>query len=317
MFKYILRFFQLLIKKRSLGINFLLLLILALILPTSGYYSELWLRWSPPAVLGAHFYIPPASPLPKNSVSIPAPILTAKSSVVMDVPSSVIMYQNYPNLALPQASTTKIMTAIVSLESYLLDDVVTVGDRYWEGQSIKLDVGEQVTVENLLYGLLVYSANDAAEVLAAHYPGGRVKFVEEMNNKAVRLNLKNTHFVNPTGIDEIGQYSSALDLARLSAFAIQIPMFSQIVSTKNIVVESIDKKYIYSLSNINTLLFNNPFVKGIKTGWTLLAGECFVGLAEKDGRQVITVVLGSTDRFGETSRLIDWVFNNFVWEIPV
>jgi len=107
-----------------------------------------------------------------------------------------------------------------------------------------------------------------------------------------------------------------LDLARLAVVAIQNPVFSKMVATKDITISNADNIITYQLTNVNLLLGKNEWTKGIKTGWTDQAGECLVGLAEKDGRQIITVILGSQDRFGETENLENWVFNNFVWEMP-
>ena len=309
-------FLKFLWRKKIEGINFLLAFLVLILLPARGYYSQVQAIWQSPKVQSAHFVIPPLNPIPKNITGSVAPQLSAKSAIVVDVPSGIILYQKDPGLRLLPASTTKIMTAMVVLEGFLLDQVLEVPDFYKEGQNIELQKGEKLTVESLLDALLVASANDAAEVFAANYPGGREKFIERMNKKAEDLNLFNTHFVNPTGIDEEGQYSSAADLARLAKMAIQNPKFIQIVSTQEMTIYSVDQKISHQMTNINSLLGRIPGIRGIKTGWTEEAGECFVGFYEKDNRQIITVVLGSQDRFGETVQLIDWVFKNFGWEIP-
>ncbi|MFZ5365942.1 MAG: D-alanyl-D-alanine carboxypeptidase family protein [Patescibacteria group bacterium] len=310
------KFFLFLWKKKLSGFNFLLTFFVVFLLPGQGYYDTLRLSWQNPKVQASHFVIPQPFPIPKNRTGAPAPLLSAKSALVVDLPSWVVMYEKNPNLKLLPASTTKIMTALVSLDYYPQEQVLEVPDVFREGQDIKLQKGEKMTVENLLYALLVASANDAAETLAANYPGGRTNFIEEMNQKAKSLKLANTYFVNPTGIDEEGEYTSASDLARLAKSAIQNPVFARIVATDKVVVYSSDSKISHPMSNINVLLGKIPGIKGIKTGWTINAGECLVGIDERDGRKVITVVLGSQDRFGETEKLLDWVFGNFSWETP-
>lgn len=297
-------------------LDLILVLVILFFLPPVGYYSQIQAVLQKPEVYGTEISLPPVSPIARNPLNIPPPILTAKSVVVLDVSSGMILYQKNASKPLPQASTTKIMTALAALETYPIGQILTVPQNFRDGQTIKLPMNEKISVENLLYALLVSSANDAAEVLAANYPAGREAFIAFMNQKARDLSLKNTHFVNPTGIDEEGQYSSALDLARLAAVAIKNQLFSQIVATKEITIENADKTTSYYLINVNLLLGKNDWTKGIKTGWTDQAGECLVGLAEKDGHRIITVILSSQDRFGETESLENWVFNNFVWSIP-
>lgn len=311
-----LKFFKFLWREKICGLNFFLTFSIVFLLPGQGYYETLQLNFREPQVAASHFVIPPPFPIPKNKNGIPAPELSAKSVLVVDLPSWVVMYEKNPNLRLLPASTTKIMTALVALDYYHPEQVLEVPDVFREGQDIKLQKGEKMTVENLLYALLVASANDAAETLAANYPGGRGNFIEAMNQKVASLRLLNTHFVNPTGIDEEGQYTSASDLARLAKIAIQNPVFARIVATDKVVVYSQDLKIAHPMSNINLLLGKVPGIRGIKTGWTINAGECLVGIDERDGRKVITVVLGSQDRFGETEKLFDWVFGNFQWIVP-
>lgn len=308
-------------KKVWLGSSLILIILLFLLLPSPGYYQGLNLFWQPAKVkkveveVAVHLY-------PVNKTQAPFPSLSARSIVVMDVNSSVVLYQKNADLPLLPASTTKIMTGIVVLENYSLDQVLTIGNLEKNGQVIKLLPGEQMTVENLLYGLLVASGNDAAVVLASYFPGGQPAFVEAMNKKAQELNLTKTHFENPTGIDHPNHYSTALDLARLSAYGLKDPVFAKIVATDRITIWDISKTIPHQLFNINELMSRDLGVVGVKTGWTEEAGECLVAHTKKDGharldsaRQgIISVILGSQDRFGETERLINWVFENFEWE---
>ena len=173
-----------------------------------------------------------------------------------------------------------------------------------------------MTVENLLNALLVASANDAAETLAANYPEGRAAFIAAMNQKAKDLSLTNTHFVNPTGFDESGQYTTPFDLVKLAKELLSNSSLAKIVATKKTEVYNIDQSIVHPISNINQLLGQVVGLKGVKTGWTTNAGECLTTFVDRDGARIMTVVLGSEDRFGETKRLIDWVYDNFDWKVP-
>jgi len=259
--------------------------------------------------------LPTPAPYPKNSTGKPAPILSAKSVVVMDVDSGSILLERNFRLITPPASTTKIMSALIVLENYNLDQVIEVKDLgEIEGQTMKLLPKELIKVENLLCGLLVASANDAAIVLAKNFPNGEAGFVWAMNQKAKELKLENTNFTNPVGFDDPNHFSTAFDLARLGAFAMRNPEFAKIVGTEKITVSDVNNEIFHHLLNINSLVGKLPGVKGVKTGWTQAAGECLVTFVEKNGRKVIFVILGSTDRFRETEKLINWVFENFQWE---
>lgn len=315
-FKEFRKFLSFLWKKKLSGLNFFLTTLIIFFLPVQGYYSTLQLNWQTPEVSASHFVIPKPVPYPKNVTGIKSPLLTAQAGLVVDVPSGVVVYAKNENLPLLPASTTKIMTALVALDYYSPEQILEVPLVSWEGQDIKLVPGEKITVENLLYALLVASANDSAQVLTKNFPGGENTFVSKMNEKAKSLFLKNTHFVNPTGIDQDGQYSTALDLAQLAKYALKNPTFAKIVSTQKVAIYSVDQKYVHPMSNINILLGRLPGIKGVKTGWTVGAGECLVGFVEREGKQIITVVLGSEDRFTETEKLVDWVFGNFSWETP-
>jgi D-alanyl-D-alanine carboxypeptidase len=253
-------------------------------------------------------------PNPVLAVSSSFPILSAQGALAVDLDSGVNLYEKNPDAKLLPASTTKIITALVALNTYSLDQVVTVGRINVVGQKMGLYQGEQITVENLFYGLLVYSANDAAEVLAQNFPGGYSAFVAAMNQKAIDLSMTNSHFDNPVGLDTDDQHSTARDLIRASEVAMRNPTFSKIVGTKQVTVTDVTGKSVYNLKNINELLGEIPGVLGIKTGWTENARENLVTYIEHDGHKVIIAVLGSQDRFGETRELIDWIFANYQWQ---
>lgn len=242
------------------------------------------------------------------------PVLSAQGVIAVDINSGVILYEKSANSKLLPASTTKIMTALVALDEYKLDHVLIVNRAYPIGSNMNLAYGEKITFENLLYGLLIHSANDAAEVIADNYPGGREAFINAMNKKAIEFKLTNTHFENPTGFDSPDHYSSARDLVRLSTIAMQNPLFSKVVATKEWVAEDVNGNISHFLTNRNELLGKVNGVMGIKTGWTENARENLVTFVKRDEHPVLIALLGSQDRFGETTELIEWVYKNFNWE---
>ena len=172
---------------------------------------------------------------------------------------------------------------------------------------------ENITVRDLLYGLLVYSGNDAAEVLANNFPGGRGKFVEKMNEKAKELHAENTYFENPSGLDATGQETTAKDLARIASQGMLNPTFAKIVKTKEYIAHNVSGTIVHKLKNRNELLGKVEGVLGVKTGWTESARENLVTYVNRDDRKIMIALLGSQDRFGESEQLVNWIFNNYEW----
>jgi len=242
------------------------------------------------------------------------PILSAQSVVAKDLDSKVVLYEKNPQGTLYPASTTKIITAIVALEHFDPDRILTVGNRYIEGQKMGLLPGERIKISDLLYGLLVYSANDAAETLADNYKGGRDVFISEMNSKASKIGLESTFFKNPTGLDEEGHVTTAEDLAKASEFAMKSEFIRVAVATKTKEVKSADGLIVHNLENVNELIGSVDGVFGVKTGWTENARENLITYVQREGRTISIVLLGSQDRFGETKELIEWIFENYDWE---
>jgi D-alanyl-D-alanine carboxypeptidase len=253
-------------------------------------------------------------PIPLLSESSPQLILTASSIFANDIDSGLTLFEKNADTPILPASTTKIITALVAMDYYFLDDVLTVGTISIPGQKMHLVEGEKITARDLLYGLLIFSANDAAEVLAGSYPGGRDEFISSMNRKAKKINLSNTSFTNPTGLDGGDHYSTAKDLARAASYGIQKPFFAEVVATQKKVVTSIDRKIVHNLTNINELVGEVDGVLGVKTGWTENAHESLITYINRDDRRVMIALLGSGDRFKETKQLIDWIFENYKWE---
>jgi len=239
---------------------------------------------------------------------------SAGSVLAIDLKSGAILYEKNSREPVLPASTSKIITALVAMDHFDQNDQLFVPPLTVEGQKIGLIEGEMLFAEDLLYALLVSSANDAAEVIAANYPGGRDLFVAAMNMKAQQLGLKNSLFLNPTGLDQEYQATTAHDLVKVSFYAMQNPLFEKIVATKTYNIVNSEGEVRYKLHNINQLLGNIEGVKGIKTGKTDGAMENLLTCIERDGNQIIIAVLGSNDRFGETKNLINWIYKSFIWQ---
>ncbi len=239
--------------------------------------------------------------------------ITAASGVVLDHESGVIVFEKNPDMLLPPASTTKLLTALVAMDAYDLEDVITIESVVREGQVMGLVSGEQITVENLLYGILIQSGNDAAFALADRFPGKRIAFVQAMNAKARELGMESSMFTNPAGFDDPQHKVTALDLAKLSQAALRDKTIAKIVGIPRITISDISHTVYHDLINVNQLVGTIPGVAGIKTGWTTQAGENLITLVRRNGHAVIIIVLGSQDRFLDTQNLITWVFTNVTW----
>lgn len=248
-----------------------------------------------------------------KSTNLSPPRFTANAVIAQDYETGTVLYEKNIHKRLLPASTTKIMSAIVGMDYFSLSDVLTVYKEAMVGGSVMgLNANEKISFRSLLYGMLLNSGNDAAFTIALNYPGGLKGFMEAMNKKASDLGLKDTHFQNPAGFDNPLQYSSAFDLAKIAYVATTNPTLSKVISTKETEVSSYEGSKEHSLKNLNKLLSDNR-VLGIKTGFTEEAGENFVGLVSSNNHKVITVVLDSGDRFGETQKLMDWVYQNYSW----
>lgn len=255
--------------------------------------------------------------IPPISRNIPFPNILAKAILIKDLTTGTFLYQKDINTPLPPASTTKVMTALVSSEYFKPNSSLTIKNAAnIPGASAGLIQGETLSFRSLLYGMLLPSGNDAAFAIAENYPGSVIGFVSAMNKKAAQLGLSSTHFDNPAGFDSLSHYSSAKDLASVTEEALKSPQLSRIFATKETDIVSLDKKYAHKLYNLNKLLSQIPGVLGIKTGKTALAKENLITLVERDGHKILYVLLGSDDRFLETTLLIDWVNSNFEWAKP-
>ncbi|MBI2020370.1 D-alanyl-D-alanine carboxypeptidase [Candidatus Daviesbacteria bacterium] len=252
---------------------------------------------------------------PPASQNLAVPELSARAILIKDLSTDTILYEKYASIALPIASTTKIMTALVSSEYFKPNSPLTVKEgSNISGARVGLSFGENLSFRSLLYGMLLSSGNDAAYAIAENYPGGVLGFVSAMNKKADDLKLINTHFDNPAGFDSPNHFSSAADLAKITERALKDYQLARIFATKETSIVSLDKKYNHEVLNLNKLLSSVKGVLGVKTGYTEGAKENLVTLIERDGHKVLIVLLGSDDRFGETTKLIDWTYVNFIWQ---
>lgn len=251
-------------------------------------------------------------PNPKQSVQVNKPTVTADAAVLVDVITGDVLYDKQAHQKRAPASTTKIMTAILGLELGSPDEVVTVSEKAARvGEAtLNLDPGEKITLYELITGALVKSGNDACVAIAEHIAGSEAKFVEIMNQKALILGAKNTHFANTNGLPNKDHYSSAYDLAMFARYGLQLPTFSSITRQKETEIHFLKPDVMMNLRNTNKLLWSYQYADGVKTGTTNAAGKCLVASATKDGRQLVAVVLHAGDRFGDAQKLLNWGFNN-------
>lgn len=232
------------------------------------------------------------------------PVINAAAVYLVELQSGRVLLEKNATRKLPPASLTKIMTALVALETASPDQVVQVDRRaLMHRSSLKLHPGEQFLLRDLLTAMLVTSANDACEAVAWHVGGDADRFVTMMNERARALGLKNTHFANACGFDAPGQYSTAADLATLTGQALQGPDFSMMVRTVVREISSVDGTRRISLHSTNELLLD-PDVNGVKTGYTSKAGRCLIASMFKDGHRLLLVAMNVMDRWEQGARLL-------------
>lgn len=239
--------------------------------------------------------------------------VNAKSAILMEQSTKRVLYQKNAHIKLPMASTTKIMTALVVIENSNLKDVVTIPKEASgvEGSSIWLGEGEKQTVEDLLYGLMLSSGNDAAVALSTFVGGNVDNFIKMMNNRAKEIGAVDTNFVTPHGLHDDNHYTTAYDLALISAVAMDNEVFRTIVSTKSKTIPWESADWDRSLRNKNKIISQYDGGNGIKTGYTSNAGKCLVSAALRDEMQLIGVVLNCPDMFNESMKMLDFGFDNY------
>ncbi len=241
------------------------------------------------------------------------PSLSAESALLMEAESGAIVCEKNAHTRLSMASTTKIMTALVALELAAPGTVILIDKRAvgTEGSSVYLCEGEKLTLEELLYALMLESANDAAVAIAIGVAGSEESFVDEMNRKAISLGLSNTHFANPHGLDAEAHYTTAYELALIAREALQNPLLKTIVSTRKTTIPHQDTDGVRLLVNHNKMLRQYDGCIGLKTGYTQKSGRCLVSAAEREGVTMIAVTIDSPDDWNDHTKLLDYGFANY------
>ncbi len=260
-----------------------------------------------PQARGSELIWKPKDEMVKSTVR--KPVLKATAIASYDLTNEKYLYSQNVEKKLPIASLTKIMTAVIALENMKLDQEITVEKKAAEiGEgTMGLSEGEVLNLEDILYGLLLQSGNDAAESIATSSPFGHDNFVYLMNKKAEELGLTNTHFTNPSGLQGDGnQYSTAQDLLVLTRYAMQKPLFAKIVGTYEFDIDAKSKHKAFTLFNETNLLTTYQGVKGVKTGYTDEAGMCLVTYLDFGGHQIIGVLLNAENRREEMKQLLDY-----------
>lgn len=238
------------------------------------------------------------------------PYVSGKSAVVIEAGTGEIIYQKNAHAPLPMASTTKIMTAICAIENTNTNFPIKVSDTAVgiEGSSIYLQKGEVITIKELLYGLMLNSGNDAAVALAIAVSGSVEDFCNLMNQTAKAIGAKNTNFTNPSGLYDDNHYTTAYDLAIISAYALKNPLFKEIVSSKEKKISAPEQKSRY-LKNHNKLLWNYSGAIGVKTGYTKKCGRCLVSAATREGVTLVAVTLNAPDDWSDHTKMLDFGFS--------
>ena len=246
------------------------------------------------------------------------PQIRGEGAYLIDVLSGQTLFMKNPDKPLEPASTTKIMTGLLVLEHGNLDDIVTpssslLNNKLVYGTQIYLEPGEKMLLKDLLYALLLNSANDAAVVIAEHVGGNLPNFVEMMNQRALEIGAYTTHFLNPSGLTEIGHVTTAHDLALIARVAYQNPLFANYVRTKSQTISRSRTDIPRLMVNENKLLWRDSNVDGIKTGYTSAAQNCLVASVTKDGRQLIGVILKSPGReiYTDMQAMFEYGFTQF------
>lgn len=261
-----------------------------------------------------------AAPLgPRATASAPPPPrVVAAAAVLMDAGSGRILYEKEAHRQLYPASITKIMTALVALEHASLDEIVTVPPEAArvEGSKMHLLPGEEYTLEELLYGLMLVSGNDAAVAIASHVAGSVFAFAELMNQTARRLGARSTHFTNPHGLPDPNHVTTAYDMALITRAALRHPVFRTIVATRVKELPARPGRRARTLPSGNWMLGQGG-IDGVKTGYTRAAQHTYVATAERDGRRLIAVVMRTApkaQKWRDALQLLDYGFSAFIWQ---
>lgn len=239
------------------------------------------------------------------------PRVQASAAILIETESGRVLFGKSQHEKRAMASTTKTMTAIVALENGNLEDIVKVSPYATSirGSSAYISSGQEYKLEDLLYGMMLVSGNDAATAIAEHISGSVKEFAKLMTQKAFEIGLTDTCYKNPHGLDAPGHYTTAYDLAMIARFGYKNPKFEKIITSKQWVMPKGDRDY--TINNINRLLYEYDGANGVKTGYTGKAGRCLIASAKRDGMHLISVLLNSSNRWHESKQLLDYGFKNF------
>lgn len=240
----------------------------------------------------------------------PAPKVEAEAAMLMVANTRRVLYAVNADAIMYPASTTKIMTLLVALEKGDLNSIVTISAdaAACDGSSLYLRAGDKLTLRDLLTGMMLVSGNDAAEAVAEHIAGSIPAFVEMMNARAEKMGLTKTHFSNPHGLpDPVNHYTTAAELARITAQGMQNPEFARIVGTREYTVHYLNRAAV-RVTSTNKLFKTYPAATGVKTGYTDAAGDCLVASARQGGIQLIAVLLNDDERWNDAAHLLDYGF---------
>jgi len=263
------------------------------------------------------FPLSEASYIPFLDATIPRPNLTAKAAIVYDMQTSRYLYEQDVQKQLPIASLTKIMSAVIVLEKMNPDEIATIPKQAVRVDELEQDlfIGERIRVDNLMTMMLIESSNDAAYALAAHAQAKGFDMISAMNLKARDLGMRNTRFLDAAGLNDNG-HSTAEDLAKLVYYALRYKEIWTLLQEKEMTVTSEDGKITHTVLNTNQLLGTIPNISGGKTGYTDTALGCMILIVDIPGHKdkIISVILGSQDRFGDTRSLVEWITEAYRWE---
>lgn len=261
-----------------------------------------------PEVNSLNLWLPFLS-TPEIKTKIKPPVITGIAALSYDLSTGKTLFSKNPYKKLPMASLTKIMTAIIALENPKKDDKYKVyKSDLVTGDDMGLSAGEVLSLNNLMYGLVLHSGNDAAETIASNFSKGQKMFTKLMNDKAKALGLLDTNFTNPTGLQGDGdQYTTAYDMLVMTRYAmVNFPLFDRVINTFNYVIYKTPAHKSYILQNETNLLTSYPGVEGVKTGYTPEAGLCLITYLHYKGHNIIAVLLGSQNRRGEMEKILDY-----------
>lgn len=232
---------------------------------------------------------------------------SAQAEIAMELSTGTVLTQSNADAKLPMASTTKVLTAIIIIEDCNLDEIVRVPDESVgvEGSSIYLKKDEEISIRDLLYGLMLRSGNDSAAALAIIHSGNIAKFAEVMNDRAKSIGAQNSNFTNPSGLPDNNHYTTAYDLCLIACHAMNNEVFKEIVSTKEY------KGEFRNFTNKNKILRMYEGANGVKTGYTVKAGRCLVSSAERNGMDVVCVVLNCPNMYERSIQIFNNCYNNF------